>query len=43
MQYPIGKSVLNTSTGIQNKIFIEMTPLVYQIHGHLITCYKACT
>jgi len=32
----IGKSVYNTSAGIQNEIFIEMTilkPLVYQIHG----------
>jgi len=31
---------------MQNEVFIEMTILkssVYEIHGHLIACYKACT
>jgi len=45
MQYPLGKSVYNVSTAIQNEIFIEMTipkPSVCQIHGNLMACYKAC-
>ena len=35
---PQGKSV-------QNELFMEITILklsVYQIHGHLMACYKAC-